>query len=368
MLDSVVGRLGKRWVRSMKWTKNLSKTFGGKGTYIGRQLRNLSAMFGKRSSFVNQIVRNSTTLSKWFPKLSTLNSKLPQDIAMQIGKTLKVDKAGNVIRMADAATDTASAASKASWASRILPKGVTTGLSKASTLLTKAAGPLALLDLAIGGYSGYQQSQMSAEEQRAAGVREGISATEATIQGVLTGGAEKGSVLTEWFGGEKGSAGDELLGVGTSAARGAMGGAAIGTMIFPGVGTAIGAGVGAIVGTVAEGFKIFSDPNSSLRKGLSASIDWMGEKLSGAWDTVSEWGSDIASWASDTWSSVSEGFSSFTSSVMDVGSDLLSSAGDMLGDAYDWASEGLSSIGTAISESSWNPMNWFPSHDQEEVQ
>jgi len=138
-----------------------------------------------------------------------------------------------------------------------------------------------------------------------------------------------------------------------------MGGAAIGTMIFPGVGTAIGAGVGAIVGTVAEGFKIFSDPNSSLRKGLSASIDWMGEKLSGAWDTVSEWGSDIASWASDTWSSVSEGFSSFTSSVMDVGSDLLSSAGDMLGDAYDWASEGLSSIGTAISESSWNPMNWF---------
>ena len=226
MLDSVVGRLGRRWTRSMKFTKNISKVFGGKNTYMGRQLRNLSAMFGKRSSFVNQIVRNNATLSKIFPRLSTLNSKLPQDIAMQIGKTLKVDKAGNVLRMADAATDTASVASKASWVSRVLPKGLTTTLSKVGPVLTKGLkilGPVgAVADLAIGGYTGYQQSQMSAEEQRAAGVKEGIGATEATIQGVLTGGAEKGSVITEWFGGEKGSAGDELLGLGTSAARGAL--------------------------------------------------------------------------------------------------------------------------------------------------
>lgn len=366
MIDNVVGRLGSRWTRSMKWTKNISKVFGGKNTYMGRQLRNLSAMFGKRSSFINQVVKNNSTLSKIFPKLSTLNSKLPQDIAMNIGKTLRVDKAGNVIRMADAAADTASAASKTSWISRILPKGLTTTLSKVGPVLTKglkALGPIgAVADLAIGGYTGYQQSQMSAEEQRAAGVKEGISATEATVQGVLTGGAEKGSVITDWFGGEKGSAGDELLGIGTSAARGALAGAAIGSVV-PVVGTAIGGAVGAVVGTVAEGFKVFSDPNSSLRKGLSDGIDWMGEKLSGAWDTVSEWGSDIGNWASDTWSSVSEGFGNFTDSVMSIGSDLLSSAGDMASDAYDWASEGLSSLGSSISSglsSAWDTATgWF---------
>ena len=62
MLDRVVGRLGKRWVRSMGITKKFSNLVGGKNTYMGRQLRNLSAMFGKRSSFVNQIVKNKSVI------------------------------------------------------------------------------------------------------------------------------------------------------------------------------------------------------------------------------------------------------------------------------------------------------------------
>ena len=346
MLDRVVGRLGKRWVRSMGITKKFSNLVGGKNTYMGRQLRNLSAMFGKRSSFVNQIVKNNATLSRIFPKLSTLNSKLPQDIAMNIGKTLKVDKAGNVL-------------SKTSTAANVTKS--TSLLSKASTVLTKAAGPLAVLDLAIGGYSGYQQSQMSPEEQKAAGVKEGIGAVEATTYGILTGGAEKGSILTDFFGGEKGSAGDELLGIGTSAARGALGGAAIGTMIFPGVGTAIGAGIGAIAGTVTEGIKIFTDPNSSLRKGLSEGLSWMGEKLSSAWEGVKEFGSEIFSSISDAASSAWESTKEIASSAYESVKDLGSRAWEGMKDFGSSAWEGVKSVGSSISSGISAAGDWISS-------
>ena len=71
---------------------------------------------------------------------------------------------------------------------------------------------------------------MSAEEQKAAGVEEGISATKATTLGVLTGGAEKGSMFSESLGIEKGSAGDEAMGIAGAAGRGALTGAGIGVI------------------------------------------------------------------------------------------------------------------------------------------
>jgi len=338
-------RLGSRWTKSMKLFKGASKLFGGKSTMVGRGLRNLSAMFGKRSSFVNQIVKNNATLSKIFPKLSTLNSKLPQDIAMNIGKTFKIDKAGNVLRMAGGGAEAATTAAKStSW------------FSKAGKFMKgagKVLGPVAAIaDVAIGGFTGYGQSQLSPEEQRAQGIKEGISAGEATTLGILTGGAERGSMFSESLGIEKGSAGDEAMGMLGAAGRGAMIGMAFGP---------IGAAVGGGIGLIAEGFKIFSDPNSSLRQGISAGldwvgdkissgVDWVGEKLSSAWDTVSGWGGDIADWASDTWSSVSEGFSSFTSSVMDIGGDLLDGASDMLSSAGSWVSDTVSSAGDWVSD------------------
>jgi len=321
MLDRVVGRLGSRWVRSMKWTKNLSKVFGSKNTYLGKQLRNLSAMFGKRSSFLNQIVKNNSTLSKIFPRLSTLNSKLPQDIAMNIGKSLRVDKAGNVIK---AGTQGASGIM-----SKILPKGGNL-ITKAAPMLAKglkALGPLgAVADLAIGGFTGASQADLSREEQKEKGIKEGIGKTEATIQGVLTGGAEKGSMFTSMFGGEKGSAGDELLGLGMSAGRGALAGAAIGSVV-PVVGTAVGGAVGAVVGTVAEGFKIFTDPNSSLRKGIVNFASAAGEKISGwasaAGEKISGWassaGEKISGWASSAGETISKGLGKVGSMFSSLG-------------------------------------------------
>ena len=285
MASNVLGKLGKRGVFGGKFFKGMSKVFGGKNTMLGRQLRNLSAMNLKRSSMLNQIVKNNSTLSKVFPKLSTLNSKLPQDIAMNIGKTLKVDKAGNVLKMANTAktATTASNATKATSffgkAKNLIPKGVTSTLSKAGPLLTKTLkvlGPVGVaLDAGIGGFTGYSQAQMSAEEQKAAGVKENISTGEAIAQGILTGGAEKGSSLSKYVGIEKGGGADEAMGVLGSAGRGAAIGASIGSII-PGVGTAIGAGVGAVVGGAAEIGKLFTNPDSSLRKGLAS----MGESIS----------------------------------------------------------------------------------------
>jgi len=353
LLDNVVGKLGSRWTRSMKWTKNISKVFGGKNTYMGRQLRNLSAMFGKRSSFINQIVKNSSTLSKIFPKLSTLNSKLPQSIAMQIGKTLRVDKAGNVIKMADTAVDTASAASKTGFLSKILPKGLTTTLTKAAPMLTKTLkvlGPLgAVADLAIGGFTGASQADLSAEEQRAAGVREGIGKGEAATLGVLTGGAEKGSMFTEMLGGEKGSAGDELLGIGMAAGRGALAGAAIGSVV-PVVGTAIGGAVGAVVGTVAEGFKVFSDPNSSLRKGLDAGLDWIGNKVSEGWDYATEKLGEGIDWLGEKASQAGEWISETASSIWEGTKDLASSAGEWISSTASNMWEGTKDLASSAWE------------------
>ena len=296
----VLGKLGKRGLGGGKFFKKMSNLFGGKlkpgapagvKSFIAKQFRNLSAMNLKRSSMLNQIVKNNSTLSKVFPKMSTLNSKLPQSIAQNIGKTLKVDKVGNVVKMATTSSKAATTGVKSA-----------SMLSKAGSALAKTAkvlGPIGVVaDMAMGGYSGYSQSQMTAEEQKSAGVKENIGAGEATTLGVLTGGAEKGSMFTEMMGGEKGSLGDEMLGVGMAAGRGAAIGAAIGSII-PGVGTAIGAGVGAVVGTVGEGFKLLTDPNSSVRKGIASIGEGISDFASSAATTVSGWASTAGSAVGD---------------------------------------------------------------------
>ena len=241
-MDFLGRTLGKRGLFGGKMFKGLSKVFGGKNTFVGKQLRNLAAMNLKRSSFMNQVVANNKTLSKLVPSMSKLASKV---------------------------------APKAAGGSNLLG-----GLTKTMKVL----GPIgAAADLVLGGFSGSSQAGMTAEEQKAAGVEVGISKAKATTLGVLTGGAEKGSMFSGALGIEKGSAGDEALGIAGAAGRGALTGAAIGSVI-PVVGTAVGAAVGGIVGTVSEGFKIFSDPNSKLRQGFDSFVSSTSEKLSG-WAT-----------------------------------------------------------------------------------
>jgi hypothetical protein len=277
-----------------------------------------------------------------------------------------------------------------SKATNLLPKGLTATLSKAGPVLSKTLkvlGPVGVaLDAGIGGFTGYSQAQMSAEEQKASGVKEDISTGEAIAQGILTGGAEKGSMMSSWVGIEKGGGADEAMGVGGSALRGAGIGATIGTMILPGVGTAIGAGIGGIVGGVSETFKLLTNPDSQLRKNLSAVGDSIGEFASNAGETISGWassaGETLSGWASsagetigDWTSSAGEGISSFVSSAYDGVSSLASGAADLASEAGSYVADTFSSVGSSIANSSvgqgvgaavdyvadsWiNPSNWF---------
>ena len=369
----VLGKLGKRGLGGGKFFKKMSNLFGGKlkpgapagvKSFIAKQFRNLSAMNLKRSSMLNQIVKNNSTLSKVFPKMSTLNSKLPQSIAQNIGKTLKVDKVGNVVKMATTSSKAATTGVKSA-----------SMLSKAGSALAKTAkvlGPIGVVaDMAMGGYSGYSQSQMTAEEQKSAGVKENIGAGEATTLGVLTGGAEKGSMFTEMMGGEKGSLGDEMLGVGMAAGRGAAIGAAIGSII-PGVGTAIGAGVGAVVGTVGEGFKLLTDPNSSVRKGIASIGEGISDFASSAATTVSGWASTAGSAVGDFakkaggkiydfaagglkayagfYAKAGTKFLDFASSSAETLGGWASSAGSVISGWASSASEGISNFASSAGE------------------
>ena len=276
-----------------------------------------------------------------------------------------------------------------SKASGLLPKAATSALAKAGTVATKALkvlGPVGVAaDLVLGGASGYSQSQMSAEEQKAAGIEEGISATKATTLGVLTGGAEKGSMFSESLGIEKGSAGDEAMGIAGAAGRGALTGAAIGSFI-PVVGTAVGAAVGGLIGGVSETFKVFSDPDSSLRKWTGELVSDVGDFASSSMETLGGWassaGETLSGWASSAgetiggWaSSAGEGISSFFSSAYDGVSSLASGAADLASEAGSYVADTLSSVGSSIANSSvgqavggavdyvadsWvNPANWF---------
>jgi len=333
-MDLLGKTLGKRGIFGGKMFKGLSKVFGGKNTFIGKQLRNLSAMSLKRSSFLNQVVANNKTLSKLIPSMSKLTSK--------VSTTSKV------------------------------ATGVGTGTKVASGLAKtmKVLGPLgAVADMVIGGYTGAQQANMSAQEQKAAGVKVGIGKGEATALGVLTGGAEKGSMFSSTLGIEKGSAGDEALGIAGAAGRGALAGAAIGSVI-PVIGTAVGGIVGGIVGTVSEGFKVFSDPNSSLRQGLSNFASSASETISGwassAGETLSGWASSAGETLSGWGASAKESITSFAVDSFDSVKSLASGAADVASDAYNYVKDSsfgkaVSSVGSTISSAAsyLNPFNYF---------
>ena len=349
-MDMVSNLLGKRWTKSMKWTKGLSKLVGGKNTMAGRQMRNLAAMFGKRSSFVNQMVRSNTTLSKLVPSMAQLNSKLPAGINAST-------------KAMQAANKTSKLTQVASKAKNLLPKGVASTFAKAGPALAKTLkflGPLGIaLDLGVGGYTGYQQSKMSKEEQKAMNVEQGISSTKAVFEGVLTGGSESGSMFSESVGIEKGTVADEAMGFGGAAARGAMIGGGIGLALAPftlGLSVPVAAGIGAVVGVVGEGFKVLTDPNSEMRKGIDQFASFAGEKISGwastAGDAISGWASSAGSTISGWASSAGEGISNFASDAWSSVKSLDQGAKDLANEAYNYVAD--SAVGRGLSEvGSW---------------
>lgn len=412
--------LGKKGGLSRTLNRTMIRTFGKNGftrmmqTKVFNPLGKMNTKFGSslNNLFGKIIPSSGANLEKAF---GTNQMNKIQKMA-ETGRNMKgqfiskaqQSKAGNMVSKFMRPGAGSSLTQKAAG---LLPKGVTTTLSKAGPLLTKTLkvlGPVGVaLDAGIGGFTGYSQAQMSAEEQKAAGVKENISTGEAIAQGILTGGAEKGSSLSKYVGIEKGSGGDEAMGVLGSAGRGAAIGATIGSII-PGVGTAIGAGVGALVGGVSESFKLLTNPDSQLRKGLASMGEGIADFASDTASTIGGWassaGESISSWASsagetiggwassagetisgwagsamDTmsgWaSSAGEGISSFFSSVGSGVSSLASGAADLASEAGAYLSDTVSSIGSsianssvgkaassvynAVAESSWNPVNWF---------
>ena len=367
--------LGRRGMRSGKMFKNMSKYVGGKNTFMGKQLRNLSAMSFKRSSYLNQIVKHNKTLSKVFPAMAVLNSKVRGGTgvgskyaqamdAKSANARAKTSNAKTTSRTADVAGDILNNRATTKATTKTATKiGAKTGLKS----LTKIPllGPL--LDIGMSGYFGSDAASMDAESQKASGIKENIGTGEAISYELLTGNSSKGSMFTEMLGGEKGSVGDEALGFGTAAASGAMTGGGIGAAIgslFFGVGAApgaaIGAGVGAVVGTVTEAFKVFSDPNSAMRQSLMEGVDYVGEKFSEAGTAIADFSGevfdDMSSMASNTlntlsdWgSTISDDFFSMTSDIGSSISSIASGASDLMDDAYNYAASKANSIGSSIA-------------------
>ena len=331
--------LGRRGTKGGKTFKMLSKVFGGKNSMVGRQLRNLSAMNFKRSSILNQVVKNSSFLSKKIPSMANLNSKVAG------GTQAGSDYANLVLKSKNVKTGTNVAGDVLS---KSAPLATKTATKMSTKILSKIPLLGALLDVGFSGYFGASDAAMSKDEKKSMGIKEEAGAVELSAMNLFTGSSAKGSILTEMLGGEKGSVGDESLGIGTAAASGALTGAGIGAAIgvwFGGVGAApgaaIGAGIGAIAGTVAEGLKIFTDPNSSMRQGLVTFADdvttGIGEAFTSAGDTLSEFGSTAKTAIGD-----------FATSSYDAVSSMATSSAEIATQAYSYAAETANSVASSI--------------------
>jgi hypothetical protein len=340
-------------IQKMSQTGRYAKGTIVDGVKVGGQFMKASTTT-KAGNMVSKFTRGGDLTSKIASKAGDLTSKISS-------------KAGDL---------TSKIASKAS---SLLPASATKALTKIGPVLAKTmkAIPIvgAVADLGMGMYTGAGQADLSAEEQRASGVKEGVGKAEAITLGALTGGAEKGSMFTEMVGGEKGSAGDEMLGIGTAAARGAMVGGAVGLALAPftlGLSVPLAAGIGAVVGTVSEGFKVFSDPNSSLRKGVIEGIDYLGDKTkefrTALWDT----GKDIAKgvggvvlslgdFSNKAGAKVAENFSEridylgdktkeFGTALWDTGKDIAKGVGGVASSVGDFANKAGAKIAENFSE------------------
>ena len=309
---------GEGFLGSEGGSRIFKHLFGKKGNFVGNLTRTFSRgitkMFGR-----NMISRNlgnfASKINKIkMPNLTRIFSRLKMPNLTRIFSKIKLPNLTNVF-------------------SKIkIPTGAASGLLK-----TVGGKILAPLELAMGAFKGVNQvKDLTAEQKKEAGIREDMGTVEAGILGALTGNANKGSSLSKYVGIEEGGAGDEALGIATSGARGAAVGAAIGSVV-PVVGTAVGAVVGGAVGVVAEGFKVFSDPNSKLRQGLS-------NFASATWDKAKEIGSKVK----ETAAMVGEKISDFATNVKDRAVEFGTAVKEKVSNFASAASEKISSFATSV--------------------
>jgi len=237
---------------------DLTQSLGKAGFF-----KQVKTLFKKPQVFFRALKMKGGFLGKQIGRFGTMFSKMKLPNLTKIFSKIKLPNLGNIF-------------SKLKF-----PSGAASGILK-----TVGGKILAPLELAMGAFKGVNQvKDLTAEQKKEQGIREDMGVVEAGVLGALTGGAEKGSMFSEKLGIEKGGAGDEALGIASAGARGAMTGAAIGSVI-PVVGTAVGAAVGGAIGLISEGFKVFSDPNSTLRKGVS-------EFATATWDKAKEIGNKV---------------------------------------------------------------------------
>jgi len=341
----------------------------------------------------------TAVISKTFTGMKTAitSSKIAQVTTKFVEGTVKVVSNGvNAVKTGFNATKTAvktvTETAKATVESTKIGSAIvknTQTAGKTIQAFTKVTGNvlskgLPILDLALGGYTGYSEvAGMTEDDKEAIGVRRDMGETEAIFQGLFTGSASRGSMLSDmvnYFGDEdddpiieKGGAVDESLGVLGAAGRGAMTGAAIGSMIpIPGVGTAIGAAVGGVVGAVGESVKLLMDENSNLRKGLNEAWEttkewsantWEATKewTANTWETTKEWAANtkdtVVSWAEDTGNAFISWGESASSFFGDMGSGITGFFGDVGGGMSDW----LSDLGSGVSDFASNTLDGIKS-------
>ena len=280
----------KQFATDHPWiTKVLGYGIGGRLIFQITGLSTLVKILRKIGKFLG--IKIPTPKSPKIPK-KTPTPKIPKKIPTPKVTTAIMKGSGKKVfgAAAQSSVKAGSAINTTAKTANVTAKS-TSLLSKAAPALTKTLkvlGPIgAIADVAMGGFKGAKQAEMSKEEQKAAGVKEGIGKVESTALGALTGGAEKGSMFSEKLGIEKGGVGDEALGIAMATARGAL----IGSMFGP-IGTAVGAGIGGI----AETFKVFSNPDSAMRKGLVDFANKTGEKIS---NFASSAGEKISGWVSE---------------------------------------------------------------------
>lgn len=332
MLDMIPGS-SKFGGAGMKFMKSISQVFGGKNSVLGRAFRSGAAWMGKPGSFFQKMYHGTrgTLGSQGSSGIKHIfKPSSPKGVPLTKLYPSGVPGSGAVPGVEAAAESTSIMSKLGSGFSKFA-----SGAGKALKFLGPAG---AILDLGMGTFTGAQAGSMSKEEQKAAGIRQGMGSAEGGIAGFLTGGAEKGSVMSEYLGIEKGSGGDESMGVLGAAGRGAL----IGSVAGP-----IGALVGAGVGGIAESVKLLVNPDSQLRKTLAGWGDSISEFASSSYDTLSGWASEASSSISDFASSSWDTLKGWGSSLMDMGSGLLSSIGDMASGAW----KGIKSIGGGIVDS-----------------
>ena len=315
---------GEGFLGSEGGSKVFKYLFGKKGNFLGNLTRTfnrgITKMFG-RNMFSRNLGNLASRINKIkLPNLTNIFSKLKLPKLPNIGKGFM-----NMLSKFK------------------IPTGAAGGLLK--TIGGKVLAPLELL---MGGIKGVNQvKDLTAEQKKEQGIKESMGTTEAGIIGALTGNANKGSIFSEKLGIEKGGAGDEALGIATSGLRGAATGAAIGSVI-PVVGTAVGAVVGGAIGVVSEGFKVFSDPNSKLRKGLSEFATATYDKAAVIGNKIKETAKEVGNKIKDFAQGVGEKAMEFGAAAKDKIVGFATSVGEGISNFSTSAKEKIGAFATSV--------------------